>query len=72
MFIERRKDQRRSLLDPRSWEERRRNVRRRFIKETDEDRRSGIDQRQEVRRIEIRRLGEDRRAWEFCEETCYS
>jgi len=82
MFIERRKDQRRSLLDLRSWEERRRpewrrDVHRRFLSEIDEDRRSGNDQRQdtrriEIRRIEIRRLGLDRRAWEFCEETCYS
>ena len=78
MFIERRKDLRRSLLDLRSWEERRRpEWRRRFTSETDKDLRSGNDQRQdtrriEIRRIEIRRLGLDRRAWEFCEETCYS
>ena len=61
MFSEKRQAHRRATPDRRSWEERRRNVRRRFIVEVDDELRAGVEVRQAVRRIDIRRLGEDRR-----------
>ncbi len=61
MFIENRKANRRAISDRRNWEERRRNVRRRFIVEVDDQRRAGVEARQDVRRRDIRRICQDRR-----------
>lgn len=68
MFTEKRTASRRTIPDRRSWAERRRNVRRRFIVEVDEDRRDGVEIRQGVRRREIRRTRKERRGTQLSPE----
>ena len=70
MITEKREASRRAIPDRRSWEERRRNVRRRFIVEVDEDYRDGVEIRQSVRRMDIRRICEDRRVIRMAPEPC--
>ncbi len=70
MITEKRTMNRRTDPDRRSWEERRRNVRRRFIVEVDEQRWAAVEARQSVRRIHILRICEDRRVIQMAPEPC--
>lgn len=71
MFLDKRKEDRRIPADRRDWQERRSSVRRRFVKDVDEDRRSGLELRQLVRRMVMRRSGYERRKLEFSFENSF-